>query len=210
MKPYTYLIGWSKEKKFYYGVRYSKKCNPNELWVKYFTSSKHVHKFKELYGEPDIIQIRKVFITVDDARNWESKVLKRLNVVNRLDFINMTDNKSISTEAANKGRQNRDLKKLSNSMKQFYKNADKDYIEHIKENRRSGLLNKSSESKLKQSEGIKKYQLQAWSDPIIKEERSKSMRKPKLEQVCPHCGKIGRGGIMKKWHFDNCSHIVGG
>ena len=24
------------------------------------------------------------------------------------------------------------------------------------------------------------------------------------EHVCPHCGKIGRGGGMKKWHFDNC------
>ena len=24
------------------------------------------------------------------------------------------------------------------------------------------------------------------------------------EHTCPHCGKIGKGGGMKKWHFDNC------
>lgn len=22
--------------------------------------------------------------------------------------------------------------------------------------------------------------------------------------TCPHCGKIGKGAIMKRWHFDNC------
>jgi 5-methylcytosine-specific restriction endonuclease McrA len=23
---------------------------------------------------------------------------------------------------------------------------------------------------------------------------------------CPHCGKEGRGNLMKRWHFDNCKH----
>ena len=23
---------------------------------------------------------------------------------------------------------------------------------------------------------------------------------------CPHCGKIGKGGAMSQWHFDNCKH----
>ena len=32
------------------------------------------------------------------------------------------------------------------------------------------------------------------------------MRKPKQEKVCPHCGHVGRGGIMLRWHFDNCKH----
>ena len=26
--------------------------------------------------------------------------------------------------------------------------------------------------------------------------------RPKVE--CPHCGKIGGGGAMEQWHFDNC------
>ena len=32
------------------------------------------------------------------------------------------------------------------------------------------------------------------------------MRKPKAEKTCPHCGFVGRGGIMLRWHFDNCKH----
>jgi hypothetical protein len=57
--PYTYVIGWSSLQKYYYGVRYAKNCNPLDLWVSYFTSSKRVAHYREKFGEPDIIQIRK-------------------------------------------------------------------------------------------------------------------------------------------------------
>ena len=35
---------------YYVGVR-CKDCNPNDLWIKYFTSSKTIHKLIELYGK---------------------------------------------------------------------------------------------------------------------------------------------------------------
>lgn len=28
--------------------------------------------------------------------------------------------------------------------------------------------------------------------------------KPKKQYVCPHCGKIGRGANMSRYHFENC------
>lgn len=36
------------------------------------------------------------------------------------------------------------------------------------------------------------------------EEVKAAMRKPKPVVACPHCGKEGGVGIMKRWHFDNC------
>lgn len=27
-----------------------------------------------------------------------------------------------------------------------------------------------------------------------------------LQYTCPHCGKIGQGNSMKRWHMDNCKH----
>ena len=90
-QPYTYLIGWTTQHKFYYGVRYAKNCSPTELWNKYFTSSKEVAAMKTIYGDPDIIQIRKVFLTKEHARLWENKVLRRLKVVSREDFLNKND-----------------------------------------------------------------------------------------------------------------------
>jgi|LakMenEpi04Sep11_1017361.scaffolds.fasta_scaffold01005_2 hypothetical protein len=89
--PYTYLIGWKNLNKYYYGVRYSFNCHPSDLFVTYFTSSSVVKSYIDIYGNPDIIQIRKTFKNKDAACKWESKVLKRLNAVNRLDFLNKTD-----------------------------------------------------------------------------------------------------------------------
>jgi hypothetical protein len=80
-KPYTYLIGWSSLNKFYYGVRYAKNCHPSDLWKKYFTSSKIVKKYRTLYGEPDIIEVRKTFSDINSAIIWEQKVLNRLKVL---------------------------------------------------------------------------------------------------------------------------------
>lgn len=77
---YTYLIGWSKHNKWYYGVRYSKYSNPNELWITYFTSSNIVKSFRLKFGEPDVIQIRKTFNSPNKAKMWEHKVLTKMNI----------------------------------------------------------------------------------------------------------------------------------
>ena len=92
-RPFTYLIGWTSLNKFYYGVRHARGCSPKDLWTKYFTSSKEVQKYRALYGEPDVIQIRKVFETSEQALLWERRVLKRLNVARNDRFLNMHNGK---------------------------------------------------------------------------------------------------------------------
>ena len=82
--PYTYLIGWSKLNKWYYGVEYGIKkipcANPKNLWTTYFTSSNIVSHFRKTHGEPDIIQVRKLFSKgpleerMEMSINWEKKV----------------------------------------------------------------------------------------------------------------------------------------
>jgi hypothetical protein len=57
--------------------------------------------FEEKHGQPDIIQVRRVFssgnyeIDKNAALRWESKVLTRLNVVKRSDFLNRWDNNMV-------------------------------------------------------------------------------------------------------------------
>jgi hypothetical protein len=99
-KPYTYVIGWSSIKKYYYGVRYAKNCNPSDLWVSYFTSSKQVAYYRKQFGEPDIIEIRKTFIDIDTARLWEHKVLKKLKVIDNEKWLNQTNNISFSHDVS--------------------------------------------------------------------------------------------------------------
>ena len=103
--PYTYLLKHVPTGKFYYGCRFAEGCHPTEFWKSYKTSSKYVKELVEQYGENTFeYEIRKTFTDKQSARNWETKVLKKMNVVSRSDFLNMTDNISISSEAASKGR----------------------------------------------------------------------------------------------------------
>jgi len=103
--PYTYLLKHIPTGKFYYGCRFAEGCNPADFWKDYKTSSKYVKQLIEQYGADSFVfDIRKTFDDKQSARNWETKVLKKLNVVSREDFLNMTDNISISPEAASKGK----------------------------------------------------------------------------------------------------------
>lgn len=111
-KPYTYLIGWSDHNKYYYGVRYAKDCHPSDLWSSYFTSSNRVKDFREEYGEPDIVQVRKTFDNKEKAIDWEYCVLRRMRVSKRNDFLNINSNPAVKFDVriskkiseANKGR----------------------------------------------------------------------------------------------------------
>lgn len=93
--PYTYLIGWSTHNKWYYGSQYGQRAacgrrnnkqpsvaNPANLWTTYFTSSVDVKNMRLEHGEPDVIEIRKIFNDSKTCIEWEAKVLNRL-VVNK-------------------------------------------------------------------------------------------------------------------------------
>ena len=90
--PYTYLIGWSQHDRWYYGVRYAKGCHPSELWTNYFTSSKYVKMYRDMYGEPDVIEVRRTFSDTMKAMEWENRVLRRMKVVEDVRWINATTN----------------------------------------------------------------------------------------------------------------------
>lgn len=99
-RPYTYLIKCRPTNQVYYGVRFAEGCNSSELFETYFTSSKHVHNLIDEYGVGEFdFEIRREFDSVEQARNWETKVLRRCGAVQDSRFINKTDNISISPEA---------------------------------------------------------------------------------------------------------------
>ena len=94
--PYTYLIGWSKLDKWYYGVKFAKGCHPAELFNmgvskkrRYETSSKVVHGLILENGLPDIIQIRQIFKNSVGSINAEHTVINRLNMIKSTKFLNI-------------------------------------------------------------------------------------------------------------------------
>jgi hypothetical protein len=95
-KPYTYLLKCLVDNTFYYGVKYEKGCHPDDFFITYETSSKEVKEKIKKYGKKAFsFEIRKTFNDCEKARLWENKVLRRLKVIKRDDFMNKTDNISI-------------------------------------------------------------------------------------------------------------------
>lgn len=90
--PYTYLIGWSKLDRWYYGCQYGNSkyrlAHPDNLWSIYHTSSRDVARYRELYGEPDVIEIRRTFISKEKCVLWERAVLNFFNVANNERWLN--------------------------------------------------------------------------------------------------------------------------
>ena len=96
MIPFTYLLKHIPTNKYYYGVKLKKGCHPNDLWTKYFTSSKKVKGLIRKYGKKSFLfEIRKTFKTQKQAREWEHKVLRRMKVIYRDDFLNQSDSRTI-------------------------------------------------------------------------------------------------------------------
>jgi hypothetical protein len=196
-QPYTYLIGWAKYKKYYYGVRYAKDCNPLDLWVTYFTSSKEVKKFAKKHGDPDIIKVRKTFNNRDNAIRWEAKVIDKINAHLREDFLNkvnplngfMPDNSKEKNPFYNKKHSIESRIKMSESKKG---------VPHSEEHKKA-----VSKAKL----GKPRFNLRGSNHPQYKS-KDQSERANKLNNMvttCPHCNYSGKNlGNMKRWHFDKC------
>ena len=89
--PFTYIIGWSKHKKFYYGAKYAQGCQPSDLWTTYFTSSKLVEDYRKRFGEPDIIKIHKTFSDKDSCVLFESSYLEKIDAKNQSIFLNQSN-----------------------------------------------------------------------------------------------------------------------
>jgi hypothetical protein len=42
------------------------------------------------------------------------------------------------------------------------------------------------------------------SDETKKKMSDAKIRMPKVNKTCPHCGQIGHGRVMARWHFEKC------
>lgn len=89
MQPYTYYIYHRPTNKHYYGVQYGKMSCPDNLWKTYFTSSKKIKSLIRQYGKDSFhVEIRKLFDSPKKAKLWENKVLRKMKVLHREDWLN--------------------------------------------------------------------------------------------------------------------------
>jgi len=86
---YTYLLKCLVTGKVYYGKRTSKKPPIEDFWNHYFTSSNVVKREILNHGVDSFCwEIRREFKTQFDMNKWEATVLRRMNVVEHMSFMN--------------------------------------------------------------------------------------------------------------------------
>lgn len=87
--PFTYMLTHLDTGRRYYGARYSRGCQPSDLWTRYFTSSRIVHQLMKAEGKNAFkTEIRRVFPSVEACLEWELKVLRRLHVSTNDHWLN--------------------------------------------------------------------------------------------------------------------------
>ena len=129
MIPFTYLIKHVPTNRYYYGVRFKKGCHPYDLWTKYFTSSRKIKGLIRRYGKKSFIfEIRKTFKTAQQAVNWEYKVLKRMRVIHRDDFLNQSDNQRVDSKLLSKIRKGKGNPMYGKKMTEQHKKKIKDTL----------------------------------------------------------------------------------
>ena len=99
-------------------------------------------------------------------------------------------------------------------------NYGKPVSDETKEKIRQGNLGKTLYDETKEKMSISRSGELHWNyGKTHSEETKEKMRKPKSDEtkqkmkeaklnspirICTHCGREGRGGNMKRYHFDNC------
>lgn len=229
--PFTYLIGWSKLDKWYIGSRWADGCMPSDLWDSYFTSSKYVHQFRNEHGEPDVIEIDKVFENKKDAISHEIFLLKINRVQERDCFLNKAIGGFFDPSDPEMRRKISQSNKGIKQSDQWIKKRTewKRGVPHSKEHcqkiskaltgkkmtdlqranisqRLIGNLRRKGTSTSDEGRAnIAASKIGTRHTDETKKKMSDARKGKKFDQVkCPHCGKIGGKSAMHQWHFDHC------
>lgn len=183
--PYTYFLFNKITGQKYYGVRYANNCTPEELWCTYFSSSKYVKQLIETHGKDSFeYEVRKTFKAADEAKAWEERVLRKLDIMNNDIWLNRNIcGKFLKNGPQSKEHKEKRLSKIRGVNHPFYGKPELNpfYGKHHSEE----TLEKLRKPK---------------ADTSNMKFRSNNSTKVS----CPHCGKEGQLTNMKRWHFDNC------
>lgn len=220
--PYTYLIGWSALNRWYYGVRYAKNCQPADLWNPYKTSSRLVSNFIKKHGEPDIRVIRRVFDNIDKARQWEHKVLLKLNVINDEKWLNGHNTIAFDTKLVPRGEQHwskkdpekwarvqksRKFQNMPSGEKHWTHQATEAAKSHQKRMNSDANPNNFLHNKILKSEKLKTNN--PVNLPGVKTKIKETLTGYKHpRKICEHCGKDVADSIYTRWHGNKCKKLI--
>jgi hypothetical protein len=206
-QPFTYLIGWSKLDRWYYGVRYARGCSPNDLWRTYFTSSDHVQSFREYNGEPDVIEVRRFFDNRDKAIYHEHRVLHLLGVIRADRWLNRSAG-GLSNPGRPAGWNHTEEAKEKMRQAALGREVSQEARDKMSKARKGQTLSEEHCRKIAEAkrgkprpEDMKKRLSDLWKGKPLSEERKMLLRQTK---TCEHCGNTSILSVYGRYHGDKC------
>jgi hypothetical protein len=234
VKPYTYLVKHKLTGKAYYGSRCQNftKCNrtpAEDLWHHYTTSSVNINNIiKEEGKDAFAYEIRRTFDTIEEMIDWETRVLKRLRVLENQDkwlngniagykILTAAGAKKISEAHKDKPKTEEHKKKLSAAQagkpKVNSKNQTPEYkalMSKIKSGEGNAMYGKpcSKERAANISKAKKGKPAKNKDVPMTEEQKQKireTKEKNKVLMTCEVCNKNMRESHFKMYgHGNNC------
>lgn len=226
--PYFYVLKEVSTDMLYAGVKFSKNCNPSDLLVTYFTSSKIVRAM--LAADPSCFVVNRVrtFSSKEDAINYEKRFLKKVKADKSSRWYNQSISGAVSPDLLRhiynkkynvdnpKQLQSVKDKATRTCMKKF--NAPSRFeAEDFEEQRKQTMLDRYGVEYTTQSpqllEKVKQSYVNKYGvDNPSKIDKNRKLHsrlmkeKNKLTKTCPYCGKQINIGNYARWHGDNCRH----
>jgi len=206
-QPYTYLIGWTKQDKWYYGVRYANRVSPEfDLWKEYFTSSNYVTEFRKMHGEPDVVTIDKIFDDVDSAVAYETQYLVENEVLGNTKWLNKNAAGAVFIDDEVRTKMKQSALRRVNEGTHHYLGSENNKKRVA--NGTHNFLGKGEEQRSRQLERVKNGTHHLLGGELIRKSVLDGTHNSQRQYACPHCNKEGKGNGMLKWHFDNCRNKV--
>ncbi len=200
-EPYTYLIGWSDQNKWYYGCEYSqvsKIANPNNLWKHYFTSSKIVSQFRKKYGEPDIIKVHRTFSLAEEALGLEERFLLWIDAANNPNWLNEQNGGKNFVNTSGSPCSLEKAKKISESLLgRIGPNKNRKFS-----NKWRTAMSKTRKERMKIGLIISPTQDVGHTKEAKEKMRIARLNAPKYP--CYNCGKVMDVANLNRWHGNNC------
>lgn len=217
--PYTYLLKFNinNQIKYYYGVRYRNvelNLTPeNDLFKKYFTSSKIVKNLLKENILPEKIIIHKTFSSINEACKFEINFLNKLNAKNRKDFLNQVNHFDNSLPM-NKGRKMpKDAKikigkasKTRQSSKEYRAKRSKNMSEKWKDDKFKKYMKDKNDNFFKSDDG--KKHIERLKTIWINKKHTKSTKEKMSKSAKETCKKIdctARAMARKRYTCPECN-----
>ena len=198
--PFTYKLIFKPTGQYYYGVRFAKGCNPSDLWDKYFSSSKHIHKLIKEYGLNSFsFKIMKTFTNKTDAINHEHNVLVRVKADKNGKFINKS---ILKPSFSNEG-----LIAIHHNELDFEVFHSPILPIPIGWSVGVSARHKTSQSNIRKGKPAPNKGKKCKPTGTCSTERKENISKSRLETpkiTCDYCGKTTDPGNFKRFHGDNC------